>query len=160
MNMLRCFFVAHLRYFKEVLIFRSPVPSAWRTHVFLNVNQCNYKDTESAVVTLIAAMSGAPDTVCRWVFIVFARPPMQYQSSWDYVSSDLCAEMSCADTEPALPAKQRCNMSHRCPWWRTWKCDGERSFRRRRNAAPPERAKKAPCHFVRRSYVYGERALS
>lgn len=93
-----------LRYFKEVLI--SPPPSTWRTHVFLNVNQCNCKDTEPAVVTLIAAMSGAPDTVCRWIFIVFARPPMQYQSSWDYVSSDLCAEMPRADTEPALPAKR------------------------------------------------------
>lgn len=65
MNVLRGFFVADLRYFKEVLIFRSPVPPAWRTHVFLKVNKCNNKDSESAVVALIAAMSGAPDTVCR-----------------------------------------------------------------------------------------------
>lgn len=55
---------------------------------------------------LIAAMSGAPDTVCRWVFIVFARPPTRYQTHWDYVSGDLCAEMPRADTEPALPAKR------------------------------------------------------
>lgn len=84
---------------------------------------------------------------------------MQYQSSWVDVSSDLCAEMTRADTEPALPAKRDATCHIGAHDGEPGNATGSARFAGG-GMRPPERMKKAPCHFVRRNYVYGERALS
>lgn len=92
-------------------------------HVFLKANQCNHKDTESAVGDAdFAHVQHMKYSMQMGIYRLWLSIHAILWASWDYVSSDLCSQILHTETNclSCSSLRTKCNMSLLCTCWQAW----------------------------------------